>query len=76
MLKDKYSLRKVKKQVGMGWCSGREVRGIEVGIIAIVLFLNIFSIVCYCKEYERAGLIGKALGDSIALVYVCVRAAS
>ena len=27
MLKDKYSLRKVKKQVGMGWCSGREVRG-------------------------------------------------
>lgn len=40
-------------------------------IISIVFLLNISACSLYNKEYYRLGLILKALGDGISLVYLC-----
>ncbi|MBO5372149.1 MAG: hypothetical protein J6A75_05445, partial [Lachnospiraceae bacterium] len=41
-------------------------------VITAVLIINILSIRFYLKGEEIIGLLLKALGDSISLIYICI----
>lgn len=43
-------------------------------VITAVLIINILSIKFYLKGEEIIGLLLKALGDSISLIYICIPA--
>lgn len=43
-------------------------------VIALVLNLNIWACILFAESHRTAGLILKALGDGISLIYICTQA--
>jgi hypothetical protein len=43
-------------------------------VITLVLNLNIGACILFAESHRTAGLILKALGDGISLIYICTQA--